>query len=265
MLLRNVFTKSIWDARRSLPGWAVAIVAVAVMYAAFWPTVRSPDMAKALAAYPQDLLEAFNYTELTTAQGYLGSAVYGLLVPLLTAIFMIATGVRSVAGEENAGTLDLVLAHPVSRRTLALQRFAGALAGMAVVAAALFVTLTALRVPMQLDEISVGGLLAMNVHLALFGACFGALAFAIGAATGSKATALGATAGIAVVAYLANSVFPQVESLGWTRNLSPFHWYLGGEPLTNGVQAGGALALVAVTAVLVAAGTVLFDRRDIAS
>ena len=40
MLLRNVFAKSLWDARRSLPGWIVAIVAVALMYAAFWPSMR---------------------------------------------------------------------------------------------------------------------------------------------------------------------------------------------------------------------------------
>ena len=45
MLLRNVFTKSIWDARRSLPGWTVAIAGVGLMYAAFWPTMRSPEMA----------------------------------------------------------------------------------------------------------------------------------------------------------------------------------------------------------------------------
>lgn len=265
MLLHNVFTRSLWDSRRSLIGWTVAITAVAMMYAAFWPTVQSPEMTKALAAYPQDLLEAFNYTNVSTAQGYLGSAVYGLLVPLLTVVFAIAAGARAVAGDENAGTLDLVLAHPVSRRTLAAQRFAGLLAAMALVAIALWLAFVALRVPLQLDAVGVGGFLAMNLHLALFGACFGALAFAVGAATGSKGTALGAAAGVAMLSYLANSVFPQVEALTWTRNLSPFHWYLGGSPLSNGVQLGGALTLLTVTALLAAAGTLLFDRRDIAT
>ena len=60
MLLSSVFTKSIWDARRSLPGWTVATAAVALMYAAFWPTVNSPEMADALAAYPDGMLAAFN-------------------------------------------------------------------------------------------------------------------------------------------------------------------------------------------------------------
>lgn len=263
MLLRNVFTRTLWDTRRSLPGWTAAIVAVALMYAAFWPTIRSPEMAEALAAYPQDLLAAFNYNDLTSAAGYLGSAVYGLLVPLLTAVFMIAAGARAVAGDENAGTLDLVLAHPVSRRSLALQRCAGMLVSMAAVAAALLVALLVLRAPMQLDTISVGGLAAMNLQLALFGAFVGAVAFAVGAATGSRALALGCGAALTVLAYLANSVFPQVASLAWTRDLSPFHWYLGGEPLRNGVPVTGALLLVAATAACIAAGTLLFERRDI--
>ncbi len=42
MLLRNVFTKALWDARRSLPGWAVAIAAVGAMYSSFWQTVNTP-------------------------------------------------------------------------------------------------------------------------------------------------------------------------------------------------------------------------------
>ena len=263
MLLRNVFTKWLWDARRSLPGWTVAITAVALMYAAFWPTMRSPQMAEAFAAYPQDVLEAFNYTDVATPAGYLGGAVFGLMVPLLVAVFMIAAGARSVAGDENAGTLDLVQAHPVSRPRLALQRLAGVLTGAMVVPVTVFVALVALRGPFQLDEVPVRGLLAINLQLALFGALFGTLAFALGAASGSRPLALGASAGVAVLGYLANSVFPQVAMLEWTRTLSPFHWYLDGSPLTNGVQWAGALTLLATTAVLAAAGTYLFTRRDL--
>jgi ABC-2 type transport system permease protein len=67
-----------------------------------------------------------------------------------------------------------------------------------------------------------------------------------------------------VIAYLANGVFPQVEGLEWTRDLSPWHWYLGGEPLKHGLQVGGSLLLLAVTVGPVAAGTWRFNRRDVA-
>ena len=59
------------------------------------------------------------------------------------------------------------------------------------------------------------------------------MAFAVGATTGRKALSLGISAGVAVLADLANGVFPQVQGLEWTRDLSPWYWYLGGEPLKN--------------------------------
>jgi ABC-2 type transport system permease protein len=263
-MLRNVFTKTLWDTRRSLLGWAVAIGAVAAMYAAFWPTVNTPQMQQALRNYPEGVLEAFNYNDLTSAAGYLGSSVYGLLIPLLVAVFAIAYGTRAVAGDEEAGTLDLLLAHPVSRARVALQRFAALLAALALVGAVLLLAMLAIAGPAELEGVTAAELAATTTQLALFGACLGALAFAVGAATGRKALALGASAGVAVLAYLANGVFPQVEGLEWTRDLSPWHWYLGGEPLKNGLQTGDALLLLGVTLVLVAAGTWVFTRRDVA-
>jgi ABC-2 type transport system permease protein len=264
VLLRNPFTKALFDARRSLLGWTVAIAGVGAMYAAFWPSVQSPQMQDALAAYPKGVLEAFNYNNLTSAAGYLSSSVYGLLVPLLLAVFTIAGGTRAVAGDEEAGTLDLLLAHPVSRPRLALQRFAALLLSVAVITVVLGLAMIALSGPAQFDGVSTGEFAAITLQLLLFGGFFGALAFAIGAATGRRGLALGLSAAVAVLAYLANSVIPQVEGLAWTRNLSPFHWYLGGDPLVRGVDAGGLLLLAGAIVVLVAAGTAAFPRRDVA-
>ena len=263
-MLRNVFTKTLWDTRRSLLGWALAISAVAATYAAFWPTVNTPQMQHALGNYPQAVLEAFNYNDLTSPAGYLGSSLYGLLIPLLVAVFAIAYGTRAITSDEEAGTLELLLAHPVSRTRLALQRFAALTAALALVGTLLWLAMLAIAGPAQLQGITAAHFAAATVQLALFGACLGALAFAVGAATGRKALALGASAGAAVLAYLANGVFPQVEGLAWTRDLSPWHWYLGGEPLKNGLQSGDALLLLAVTAVLITAGTWRFNRRDVA-
>ena len=128
----------------------------------------------------------------------------------------------------------------------------------------LWLAMLAIAGPAELEGITAAELAAATTQLVLFGACLGALAFAVGAATGRKALALGISAGVAVLAYLASGFFPQVEGLEWTRQVSPWHWYLGGEPLKNGLQAVDSLLLLAVTLGLVAAGTLLFNRRDVA-
>lgn len=264
MLLRNPFTKALRDNRRSMLGWAVSIAAVGTMYAAFWPTMQTPEMADALAAYPEGMLEALNFEDVTSPAGYLGSAVYGLLIPLLVAVFGIAAGARTIAGDEETGSLDLLLAHPVSRARAALQRFAALLVGLVVTGALLWLALVAIRGPAEFTAVGVGALAAMTLHLVLFGTAFAALAYGVGAATGSRASALGVGAAVAVLGYLANAVLHQVDALAWARDVSPFHWYLDGDPLVNGVQVGGVLLLAGFAVVCVAAGTWRFTRRDIA-
>ena len=38
------------------------------------------------------------------------------MLPLLLLVYAIGAGSRAIAGEEESGTLDLLLAHPLSRR-----------------------------------------------------------------------------------------------------------------------------------------------------
>ncbi|MCX9193883.1 ABC transporter permease [Carbonactinospora thermoautotrophica] len=260
-MLRNVFTKTLWDARRSLPAWAIGLAAVSTMYAAFYPSVRKSGNAM-LANYPQALREAFNLQDIASPAGYLSSSVFGVLVPLLTVLFAVAAGTRAIAGEEEAGTLDLLLAHPVSRTRVVVQRFAAIAVCLAVLAGAVLLALLVVSGPAELN-IPLGNLAAMVTHLALLGLCFAAFALALGAATGRRALVIAASAVVGVVAYLGNTFAPQVEGLEWLREVSPFHYYSGGEPLKHGLQLADAGILLAVSLLLVASGTLAFNRRDI--
>ncbi|GAA0966415.1 hypothetical protein GCM10009555_008190 [Acrocarpospora macrocephala] len=61
--------------------------------------------------------------------------------------------------------------------------------------------------------------------------------------------------------------FPEAlrEASQGLKYLSPFHYYIGGEPLKNGMQWADASILIAISAVLVAVGLARFNRRDITS
>jgi ABC-2 type transport system permease protein len=260
----TVFAKHLSDSRRGFLGWIVAITAVAAMYSGFWPVFgHNASLVDAINAFPQSMKEAFHMTDYSTAAGYFGSTVFGLLVPILVAVFAIAAGVRAVAGDEESGTLDLVLAYPVSRTRLAVARYGAVIAAMAGAGVLLLVVMLAIRVPAKFTELSVGNLAAVIFQLTLFGVCFASIAFGIGAYIGRRAIAIGACAYIAVVAYLADSFLPQIKGLKWVENFSPFSWYLSGEPLRNGVQWGHCALLVVVGLVFAAAGVWQFGRRDL--
>ena len=260
----TVLAKQLRDHRRGYLAWAGAIAAVAAMYSAFWPTLGdNPGMAKAIDAFPQSIRDAFHMQDYATPAGYFGSTVFGLLVPILITVFAISLGVGAIAGDEQAGTLDLVLAHPVSRTRLALTRYGAILITLTTAGALLLLAVVALRVPAKYTTLSIPHLAAMCFQLTLFGLCFASIAFGIGTFTGLRTITLGASAYLAVVAYLCDSFLPQISALKWVQGLSPFDWYLGGQPLVNGIQ-WRHCALLAGTALLCAAiGTWRFHRRDL--
>lgn len=264
-MLRSVFGKTLWDQRRGLLAWAVGIGGVGVLYAAFYPSFNNPQMQQALEAYPKGLLEAMGMTDIGTAAGYLGSTSFGLLGPALIIVMAAAVGNGAIAGEEDSGRLDLVLAHPVSRWSVVLQRFAAVVAAMLVVSLVLGLALIAISGPAQLGDIGAANLVATSVHLAVLGTFFGALALGVGAATGSRGLVFGVVAVVAVAGYFGNNMGQRIGGLGWLHDVSPFRFYLGGSPLTQGLQLADLGVLLLGAIVLVGLGGLAFDRRDLAT
>ena len=70
---------------------------------------------------------------------------------------------------------------------------------------------------------------------------------------------MGATLGFHILTYLARLN----ESLTDLARLSPFHYYLGSDPLNNGVDRGDAVLVVTLSVVLIGLSLTLFQRRDI--
>jgi len=263
-MLRSVFGKTLWDQRRVLTGWAIGLTAVGLLYAAFYPTINTPEMADVMESFPPGLLDAIGFTDVVSAAGYVGSTTFGLLGPALIVIMAAALGGAAIAGEEDSGRLDLTLAHPVSRWSVTVQRFAALMVGMVAAAAVLWVGLVVISDLAQLGEIGVANLAAASAHLALLGVFFGALALAVGAATGRRGLVYAAVAVIGVGTFLGNNLGPTIEGLAWLRDISPFHYYAGGMPLRNGLQVVDAVVLGAASLALVVAGGFVFDRRDVA-
>jgi beta-exotoxin I transport system permease protein len=263
--MRNLLTKWLWDARRSIAGWTLAIVLAGAGYAAFWPTINNPQLQSFIENYPEAILKAINYTDIATAAGYLNATVYGLVVAVLMLVYAIGAGTRIIAGDEEAGTLDLILAHPVSRTSLALQRFAAFVVSVVLIVGIFWLVMLVISGPAQLTGVRVAHLGAMHLHLASFAILFGALTFAVGAATGRRALALAVGAAAGVLAYAASGIIPQVRGLAWVQDYSPFFWLNGSHPLDNGLQMGHVGLMLGLACVLVALGTAAFQHRDVAA
>lgn len=262
---RSILGQWLWDNRRGILGWTAALVVVGCGYAAFWPIVDDPELLTLLESYPQAMLEALNYTDFATALGYLDATVYGLLGALLLLIYSISAGARMIAGDEEAGTLDLVLAHPVSRASLALQRFAAFAASLVVMLVPFGLAIALIAGPVRLEHLTLANLAAMHLHLGAFAVLFGSISFAVGAATGKRGLALAVGAAVGLLAYAMRGLIPQVEGLEWVADWSAFTWLNGSKPLQAGLDLGHLGLMLGIAAALVALGTWAFARRDLAT
>ncbi len=262
-MLRNTYTKWLWDNRRSLPVWAVAVAGVAALYGTLWPSIDSASMQQAIHTLPQAVLDAVGYGGQLTPAGYLTAQVYGLVDAAILLVFAISAGARLVAGEESSGQLEILMSAPVGRARFSLERFAALVTALVAINVVLALTLVVVAKATDLEGVGIGGFAAMGVQMTAFAILFGGLAFATGAATGSHSAAVAVSAGAAVGAFVANGVLPQVSGLEWTQHLSAFHWLTGNGPLIQGVDLGSVGLFVALTGAIVAGGIWLFTRRDL--
>jgi len=257
----SVFTKTLRDQRRGLIGWSIGTAATVVLMAAIWPSFSDIDIDALLAQYPKALLEVFNVTAMSTGAGYLNAELFSLMLPAIFIIFAVGRGARVLAGEEEDGTLELLVTLPVSRTRILVQK-----------GAALAVDVTALGVVLfgstwvssQLFGLDVSVRAAANGALAmtLLGLEFGLVALAIGAVTGRRNVAVGASACLAGAAYLVFLAAQLVESLRPLRRLSPFYQAISGGPLDERLPPI-VWCTVAAGAVVFAASIRVFARRDL--
>lgn len=261
-MLADIWTKTLWDQRRTLLGWAIGFIAVAVIYGGFYPFASTPEYAELIDNLPAGLADAFGWDEINTAHGYLGSTVYGLLGPVLVIIMAIAFGAKAIAGNEEAGHLELLIAQPVTRSRVVLQRAVALVIATFVGGLAVFVSIVAIRGAVDI-ELPTGNIAVASLNLALLGAVFGTLALLVGGFVGKRGFVVGVSAVVAVATYLANGLAPQVDGLAWLQDWSPFYWFASTATLRDGIDVPKTLMLAAVSLVFVVIATVAFNRRDV--
>lgn len=258
----EIATKALWDQRRGFLGWGIGLALATAIYTGFYAVTDPTTYTDMLDTFPQSILDAFGWTDFASPSGYLGATVYGLVIPILVAIFAIALGTRMVAGDEELGTLELIVTYPVSRVSIVLQRAVAVVAACFGAAAVVFVIVALLSSPVGLT-VPISYVLAASYQLGLFGSVFGLLAMAVGGFVGRRGVVIGTCSAVAVLSYFGNTLVPQVEGLAWFENLSLFHFYNGQQALKEGLTVGGSMLLILLGLMFTAAAAFGLSRRDV--
>ena len=256
--------RGVRDRKRALIGWSLGFVAYIGIIAASFPSLEGSDeLDKAVEDYPEALKKLFGISgiDLTSVPGYLDSQLFNLMLPLLALVLAIGSGSRTIAGEEEAGRLELLFAYPVRRRDGVVMKGIAVAVEIAIVGVVSFLAIVGLGAAVDLVpglERLAGALLAMGL-LALL---HGWLALTVGAARPGRSLAISVPAGLAAFGYLVNGLYAQAAWLEPFRYLSSF-WWVGQSPLSLGVEYDRLVVVAIASLLALAAAAFLIERRDL--
>jgi len=214
------------------------------------------------AAIPDAMLAMFGGGDLSTFEGFYQIEIFGLMAPLAVMAITIAIGAGAMAGEEKRNTMGLLLANPIRRSTIILQKTITMVIYASIVGFATFLG-TAAGATIGNLGMSLWYVAATCILATLLGLAFGGLALALGAATGRVPVAVFGSVGVAFVTYIVNAFLPLSQNFGGWAKMSPFYYYLGGDPLLEGLNWIHAGVLSGLAVALFALSIVLFERRDL--
>ncbi len=181
----------------------------------------------------------------------LGGALFGALL-----------GIGSLAGEEKEGTAEFLLTHPVSRRSVLLQKLGAVLLQILILnGAVLGISIVSALLVGEAPEGKIFVLLFLAyliLQMEIASICFGISAFL---SRGGQGLGLG----IAALAYFLNIIANLTEDAGFLKYITPFGYAEGADIVAEGSLNSGYLAAGIALALLgIGAAFVWYQRKDIA-
>ena len=247
---------------RSLTGYSLGLALYVFVVVALYPAFKHSNSLDSLVRNDATAAALFGITgRISSSGGWLNANVYANFFPLIMLLLTVGYGAASVAGQDEDGTLCLVVALPVRRSSIVLQKV-GAMVMQGVVLA---VVVAAFVFIGRSFGLSVTGVHIVSVSGAvlLMGLDFGILAMVVGALSGRRSTALGVATALAAASYLVSSLAPVASWLRPARAASLFYWSVANNQITAGVTLEDVAVLTVTAAVGVCSALLAFDRLDV--
>lgn len=107
----NLLLSELRDRRGAMIGWSIGLGALALLVLLIFPSFSDAFAGLELPEFYQ----AFgDFSDFSSLEGFF-SAEFSIWLPLIFGIYAISAGTGTLAGEEEDGTLEILLAQPMPR------------------------------------------------------------------------------------------------------------------------------------------------------
>jgi ABC-2 type transport system permease protein len=248
--------------RRLLLWYAIGIALYTLVVVALYPAFKHSSELNQLTQGNSAVAALLGASgTLTSPAGWVDVNAYTNFLPLIMLLLTIGYGASAIAGQNEEGTLGLLVVLPATRTRI----LTGKVSSLAAQALLLTVTVAVCVYAGRLFQVTLNPWHVATASLAILGLGldFGLLALAIGTATASRGTAIAAATTLAAISYLTSSLAPIVSWIHPLRYLSLFYWTTGDSQLSHGASLASFAVLLAVAASATAAARAAFTRLDV--
>jgi len=256
-----LFRKSMQDLRGQIFGWGLGMGTMLALTVALFPSIA--DLySDVLSELPDTWAGLIGEGDLGTLAGYL-SVEFFSYAPIAFAVFATLAGGALIVGEEKAGTMDLLLAQPVTRLRFALVKLSAFTASLVLIVG---ITFLGFIIPALLigETSSMGRFINSFLLLVPFELMLALAAAMLAQVFASRLVGGTIIAGFLVASYMLDALSGVSPILVDMRPLY-ITSYFQGDAALNGDISWMYLCMSLATLVLLAMGNVIFFvRRDIA-
>lgn len=250
--------------RGAIIGWGLGLILFTLIYLPVYPSMQ--EQLQSFNIENIAIYQAMGISGMNTLEGYASSTIVQF-IPILLSIYALINGTATLAGEEDNGTLELMVALPLARwQIVTVKAIAMVIATLII---ALLAALGAVAVFMAIKGQVETTMTAMDLFWAVMSGWPLALAlmmisFFLGAYLPSRRLASVAATLVFIASYFGNSVANLTEQLEPLRPIFLFS-YLNVSPqvFTEGVNWGDVAALLGVAVVFFILALLSFQRRNI--
>src|SRR6266496_2120469 len=226
LMFRSILSKSLRDYRVPMLAWGfgMALFMVAVVGTA------TPAVVTAYISIVRIVSFLGDPYAMNTPEGYITFRYMETAWPLLLSIWPILAGARLVRGEEERGTMDVLLATSQSRTRLLLEKVGALLLALLVIAVLYAVGVVAGEAALGGGHVDVVRALMAGLNLVLLAFFFGMVALLLSQLTTGRRAAAGWTSGLLILFVLLNMAGRELNG-AWVQYLSPVYYYNLNRPL----------------------------------
>ena len=250
--------------RNAIIGWAIGLTFLPAIYVGSYPLFEA-ELAGMEAILDLEIYQAMGMS-FGTFEDWIASTVINI-VPILVAIYAVIDGTGTLAGEEEAGKLELIVALPIPRwQVVTVKAIAH---GIALFLILLLVAISTTIVFLAIEGQVASSLVWTDIIWSLLYTwpivvVVGMISLFLGAFAPRRRTASLIAAVVVIVSYFGSNLSSQVSTLESIQPLFLFHYLDSTADLfVTGPQTSDILVLLGVALVSFALALIFFQIRDI--